>query len=71
MIKHPTLVIYWADDRSLLSYKEKKELEFYGSLIAVTPGEVLLQDARTGRKVAIRGLEDEFAPQIPKPCLVA
>lgn len=65
MIKKPTLVIYWADNRALLSYQEKRDLEFYGSIIAVTPQEVLMEDAKTGRKVAMRGVTDPHAPTVP------
>jgi hypothetical protein len=65
MIKKPTVVIYWTDSRALLSYQEKRDLEFYGSVIAVTPQEVLLEDAKTGRKVAIRGTTDPYAPTVP------
>lgn len=71
MIKTPTLVIYWTDSRSLLSYQEKKDLEFYGTIIAVTTREILMEDKKSGRKVAIRGTADEFAPSIPRsPCAI-
>lgn len=65
MIKKPTVVIYWTDSRALLTYQEKRDLEFYGSVVAVTPQEVLLEDAKSGRKVAIRGTTDPYAPIIP------
>ncbi len=64
--KTPSLVIYWADDRTLLSYKERMDLEFSGYITSVTPEEVLLEDHKSGRKLVIRGITDPAAPSIPK-----
>lgn len=69
--KRPTLVIYWTDTRELLTYSEKQDLEFMGNLISVTPQELLIESPMTGRKAAIRGVTDEFAPDIPRPVAMA
>lgn len=63
MKKKPSLVIYWADTRNLLTFSERKSLEQEGKLIAVTPLEVLLEH-ESGRKVVIRGITDMMAPKI-------
>ncbi len=65
-MKVPTLVLYWVDTKQLLSYREQRDLEFTGTLVAVTPLEVLIEDKRSGRKVAVRGTTDPYAPPIPK-----
>lgn len=60
--KIPSLSIYWVDTMQLLTYRERKSLEQNSHVICVTPLEVLLEDRKTGRKVAIRGVTDAFAP---------
>lgn len=67
MNKRPTLVIYWADTRRLLSHRERRDLEFGGTIVSVTPNEVLLENPLTGRKVVVRGTLDAHAPKIPEP----
>ena len=64
MKKKPSLVIYWADTRGLLSFSERKALEQEGRIIAVTPLEVLIESP-SGRKVVVRGISDAFAPKLP------
>lgn len=63
--KRPTLVIYWTDSRALLSYQERKDLEFYGQVVSVTPLEILVENPMTGRKAAIVGTSDKSAPLVP------
>lgn len=65
-MKVPTLVLYWVDTKELLSHRERRDLEFSGTLVAVTPLEVLIEDVRSGRKVAVRGVTDPYAPPIPQ-----
>jgi hypothetical protein len=61
--KRPTLVIYWADTRKLLTYMERVLLHQSAAVISVTPLEVLLQDLKSGRKVVVRGITDEHLPE--------
>lgn len=60
--KRPTLIIYWADSRQLLTYMEKLLLHQSAAVVSVTPREVLLQDLKSGRKVVVRGITDEHLP---------
>lgn len=63
MKKEPSLVIYWADTRALLTFAERRELEQEGVLVAVTPLEILIEHS-SGRKAVVRGITDFHAPKI-------
>jgi hypothetical protein len=65
-LKIPTMVIFWADSRIPLTYAERKEVEDSGTLISVTPREILIQ-AKHGRKVVVLGVTDPVAPPPPTP----
>lgn len=65
MTKHPTMVVYWADTRKLLTHMEMFCLCNNSEVVSVTPEEVLLLFLDSGRKVVIRGTGDPFAPKIP------
>jgi hypothetical protein len=65
--KVPSLVIFWTDTRLVLSYREKKDIEFYGNVVSVTPFEVLIENPMTGRTASIRGVGDPHAPEPPSP----
>jgi len=62
--KVATLVIYWADTQQLLTHLERTILSNHTTLVVdVTPLEVLLEDSITGRKVVVRGINDEGLPK--------
>ncbi len=62
--KNPTLVIFWADNSTLLTYKERKGIEQTGRVVSLTPHEVLLEDVATGRQIVIRKKGDRTSPPI-------
>lgn len=61
-IKRPTLVIYWADTLELLTHVERLFILSSVIVVDVTPLEVLLQEAKSGRKIVVRGITDEHLP---------
>lgn len=65
--KVPSMVIYWTDTKTLLTFEERQHIETHGTVLALTPLEVLFEDKVSGRKVAIRGLTDSHAPRVPNP----
>jgi hypothetical protein len=69
--KLPTMSIFWSDTRKLLTYKERRALEFQATVVSVTPMEVLLEIAtgkgKETRKVCIVGVFDPLAPVPPSP----
>lgn len=65
MSQRSTLVIYWTDSRALLTYQERKDLEFYGQIVSVSPYEVVVENPFVGRRAAIVGEDDDTAPSIP------
>lgn len=67
MPKTPSIVIYWADTKVPLNFRERKDLEFSSTVISVTPEELLLENMNNHRKVVIRGTTDPAAPKVPAP----
>lgn len=62
--KVATLVIYWADTQQLLTHIERTILSNRTTIVVdVTPLEVLLEDSVTGRKVVVRGINDDGLPK--------
>lgn len=52
------LVVYWSDTYIELTRFERKDLEFYGVVVSVTPVEVLIEDSRNGRKAVVCSAND-------------
>ena len=70
MNKIPTMIIYWADTEIPLTHQERKFLEFNGSIVSLTPLEVLLEvktSKKESRMVVVRGVTDPLAPKVPEP----
>ena len=71
MKKVPTLVLYWADTRKPLTYREMKSLEFEALTVSATPLELLLElklkDMKEPRKIVVVGVTDPRAPSLPAP----
>jgi hypothetical protein len=69
--KTPTMVIYWADTKKVLTHPERKSLEFSATVVSVTPREVLLEvgvgSGNKTRKVCVVGVFDPLAPVPPPP----
>jgi excinuclease UvrABC helicase subunit UvrB len=67
-LKVPTLVIYWADNRALLTHEERKSLEQRAVAVSITPREILLE--MKGRKVVVVSIVEPTAPGVPSPRVV-
>jgi len=55
----PTLAVFWADSRELLSKKERREFLPQAVLESITPNEVLLRDKSTGRLVVVTSIDEK------------
>lgn len=64
--KIPTLAIYWADTRELLTHAERVELHRGAIVVSVTPREVLLETLDGRRLVAVCSVTDPGAPEVPR-----
>lgn len=62
-----TIVIYWVDTKTPLTYLERKHVLDTAEVVSMTPQEVLLVDLRSNRKISVRGVTDLSAPVIPEP----
>jgi hypothetical protein len=56
--KKPSLAVFWADTRVLLTYNERNELLRGALLESLTPMEVLLRDSKTGRLIAVTSTDE-------------
>jgi hypothetical protein len=61
--KVPSLILFWADTRKLLTYPERKQIFGEVVLLSATPEEVLIQ-LDNGRKVVVVGVTDPVAGSI-------
>ena len=67
-MKAADLIIYWAESREPLTYRERREVEGIAILEAITPAEILLVVPGTERRmVVVRQAGDRHAPKTPTP----
>lgn len=64
----PSMILFWADSRALLSYSERQEIEQeYCKVVEFGPREILVEHPESKRLVCIRGVWDPTNPPMIPP----
>src|SRR5512144_2787327 len=57
--KTPKLAVFWGDNRTLLSHKERRKLLQNAILESITPSEVLLRERTSGRLIVVTSSDEK------------